>query len=473
MKSGTDLISIADDVRAGWRSAEAVIEATLARIEAEDGALNCFTAVFADAARRQARDIDARVLAGQPVGPLAGAPFGVKGLFDVEGMVTLAGSIVRRSSPTAVRDAVLVQRLKASDAILVGALNMDEFAYGFSTENAHYGPTHNPHDRARMCGGSSGGSAAAVAAGLLPLALGSDTNGSIRVPAAFCGVFGMKPTFGRLSRAGAFPLSASLDHTGHFARTARELALAYDLLQGAGPDLRDLAFAGAAPELASPDLDKPMGQLKVGVLGGWFQDGASDDVLEGLDLVASVFKGARSVRLPEVERARAAAFCITAAEAGALHLDDLGERPAEFDPATRDRLMAGALMPSTVLIAAQRFRQWFRIEVAKVFDDVDVLIAPTTACSAPRLDQAMTTFLGEATPVRSILGLYTQPISFIGLPVVAAPVRREGLPVGVQIITRPWAEALGLRVAHSLEMAGALASAKPPPTLAMEAAPCA
>ena len=388
----------------------------------------------------------------------------MKGLYDVEGMVTLAGSAIRRGGPPADRDAGLVQRLKASDAILVGALNMDEFAYGFSTENAHYGATRNPHDRARMCGGSSGASAAAVAAGLLPLTLGSDTNGSIRVPAAFCGVFGMKPTFGRLSRSGVFPLSASLDHTGHFARTVADLALAYDLMQG--PDPRDLALADRAAEPATPGLDAPLGNLRVGVLDGWFQHGAADEVLEARDLAATAFKGVRTVRLPEVERARAAAFCITAAEGGALHLDDLAVRPEAFDPATRDRLIAGALAPAAAVIAAQRFRQWFRLEVAKVLEDVDVLIAPATPCVAPRFDQQAMSFQGEPVPVRSILGLYTQPISFIGLPVVAAPVRRRGLPVAVQIITRPWAEALGLRVARHMERAGVLAAAEPPPVMA-------
>ncbi|MDR3511819.1 MAG: AtzE family amidohydrolase [Caulobacteraceae bacterium] len=454
----TDLLVLAGEVRAGRVRAEQVLEGVLDDIAARDGDFNCFTAVFAEEARAQARRVDADVRAGRPAGPLAGVPFGVKNLFDVAGAVTLAGSKIRRQQPPAQADATLVRRLKDSGAILVGALNMDEFAYGFSTENAHYGATRNPHDPERIAGGSSGGSAAAVAAGLLPLTLGSDTNGSIRVPAAMCGVYGMKPTFGRLSRAGAFPFVSSLDHVGHFARSVRDLAAAYDLMQG--EDAADPACAGAPEAAALPGLDEPIEGLRIGVLDGWFLDGASDEVLEGLEQAASGLKAVRGVRLPEVDRARAAAYCITAAEGANLHLPDLATRPHDFDAATRDRLLAGALMPAAVVLQAQRFRTWFQVQVVRIFEDFDVLLAPTTVCTAPRIGQVTMSFKGRETPIRPNLGVYTQPLSFIGLPVVAAPVNRPGMPVGVQIVTRPWAEALGLRVANHLERAGVLAAAR-------------
>ncbi len=449
-------------VARGEIRAEELIESTLARIARSDPHLNSFTAVFADAARAQARRIDSDVRAGKSVGPLAGVPFGVKNLFDVEGTVTLAGSRIRCDAPAAARDATIVRRLRAAGAILVGTLNMDEFAYGFSTENAHYGATRNPHDGDRMAGGSSGGAAAAVAADLLPLTLGTDTNGSIRIPAAFCGVWGLKPTYGRLSRAGAFPFVASFDHVGHFARCVRDLAYAYDLMQG--PDAADPVCAGRPIEPAFPDLDAPTDTLRVGVLDGWFQESASADVREALDLTVQALPNARKVQFPEVERARAAAVCITAAEGGRLHLADLTARPHDFDIATRDRLIAGALLPAAVVLQAQAFRRWFRAQVARVFADFDVLLAPVAPCSAPRFDDTLMTYRGRSVPIRATLGIYTQPLSFIGLPVVSAPVNRPGLPTGIQIIAKPWAEAIALRLARRLERDGVLAAqiAAPP-----------
>ena len=199
-------------------SALSVTEAALARIAKHDAVLNSFTDVTADRARAKARAIDAAVAAGQKLGPLAGVPFAVKNLFDVQGLPTRAGSKINRDLKPSPRDATLIERMEAAGAVLVGALNMGEYAYDFTGENVHDGPSRNPHDVTRMTGGSSGGSGGAVGGGLVPLALGSDTNGSIRVPSSFCGIFGLKPTYGRLSRARSFPFVASFDHLGPFAR---------------------------------------------------------------------------------------------------------------------------------------------------------------------------------------------------------------------------------------------------------------
>ena len=217
-------LDIARAVARGEVTASAVIEAALARIAPRNPVLNAFTDVTADRARARAAAIDARCARGEPVGPLAGAPFAVKNLFDVKGLPTRAGSKINRELPPAERDSPLIERLEAAGAVLVGALNMGEYAYDFTGENIHDGPSHNPHDPARMTGGSSGGSGAAVAGRLVPLALGSDTNGSIRVPSSLCGVFGLKPTYGRLTRARSFPFVTSLDHLGPFARTVADLA---------------------------------------------------------------------------------------------------------------------------------------------------------------------------------------------------------------------------------------------------------
>ncbi len=226
---------IARAVSAGRVSAGEIVEAALATITRRNSALNAFTDVTAERARSRANALDAALMAGAPTGPLAGVPFAVKNLFDVAGLATRAGSRINRERPPAAADATLIARLEAAGAILVGALNMGEYAYDFTGENSHDGASRNPHDLARMTGGSSGGSGGAVAGGLVPLSLGSDTNGSIRVPASLCGVFGLKPTYGRLSRARTFPFAASLDHLGPMARTVEDLALAYDAMQGFDP----------------------------------------------------------------------------------------------------------------------------------------------------------------------------------------------------------------------------------------------
>ncbi|USQ94697.1 AtzE family amidohydrolase [Caulobacter sp. RL271] len=455
------VVEIAGEVRAGRVTARAVTEATLSRIARLNGGINAFTAVTAERALAAADGVDADLAAGRPVGPLAGVPVAVKNLFDVEGLPTLAGSKIRRDAAAPSHDATLVRRLTAAGAILVGALNMDEFAYGFVTENAHDGPVHNPHDPTRIAGGSSGGSAAAVAAGLVPLTLGSDTNGSIRIPAGLCGVFGLKPTYGRLSRQGVFPFVESLDHVGPFARSVEDLALAYDVLQGPDPDGDPICVR--EPEPLGERLDQLAERpLRVGVLGGWFQQGAFPEVLEALGRVASALKADDLVTLPGAQAARAAAFCLTAFEGGELHHDDLAARAMDYDPAVRDRLLAGTLLPEGVHTAARRYRTIFRDEVREAFQRYDVLLAPASVCPAPPIGQATMEMDGVPVSVRKNLGAFTQPISYVGLPVVAAPVNRPGqLPIGVQIIAPAWREDLAFAAALRLQRAGVVAAHAP------------
>lgn len=455
------VVEIAGEVRAGRVTARAVTEATLSRIQRLDGDINAFTAVTAERALAAAEAVDTDIAAGRAVGSLAGVPFAVKNLFDIEGLPTLAGSKIRRDAAPPPRDATLVQRLTAAGAILVGALNMDEFAYGFVTENAHDGPVRNPHDPTRIAGGSSGGSAAAVAAGLVPLTLGSDTNGSIRIPAGLCGVFGLKPTYGRLSRQGVFPFVESLDHVGPFARSVEDLALAYDVLQGADPAGDPICVREA--ELLASRLDALAEQpLRVGVLGGWFQQGAFREVLEALGRVGDALEASNTVTLQSAQAARAAAFCLTAFEGGELHHDDLAKRAMDYDSAVRDRLLAGALLPEGVAEAAKRFRTIFRDEVREAFQHYDILLAPASVCPAPPIGQATMEMDGVPVSVRKNLGAFTQPISYVGLPVVAAPVNRPGqLPIGVQIIAPAWREDLAFAAALRLQHAGVVAAHPP------------
>lgn len=446
---GGDACAIAGAVRRGEISARAVMEAALEAIRRRDGGLNCFTRVMDAEALAAADAVDRRVAAGEDAGSLAGVPFAVKNLFDIAGVTTLAGSKILADNAPAGRDAMAVQRLKAAGACLVGATNMDEFAYGFVTENAHYGTTRNPHDPARVAGGSSGGSAAAVAAGFVPLALGSDTNGSIRVPAAFCGVYGLKPTYGRVSRAGAFLFSASLDHVGPFGRSVRDLALTFDVLQG--PDSRDPVCSRRAAEAVTPQLELGTKGLRVAVLGGYFACGGEAKVFEAVARLAQSLGVQETVELPDVELARAAAFLITACEGGNLHLDRLRTRAEDFDPAVVERLMAGALIPASWYLQAQRFRRVFQERVRAVFEKVDVLLAPATPCAAIRAGQKTIVLGGREVLARPNLGVYTQPISFLGLPAVSVPVFGVGtMPLGVQVIGAPYKEAEVLRVAREI-----------------------
>jgi 1-carboxybiuret hydrolase len=450
---------IAAAVAAGRNTAESIVAGALARIRERDPVLNAFTAVTEERALARARALDEARAGGEALPPLAGVPFAVKNLFDVTGLATLAGAKINRDAPPAQRDATIIRQLEAAGAILVGALNMGEYAYDFTGENIHYGPSRNPHDPKRMTGGSSGGSAGAVAGGLVPLALGSDTNGSIRVPASLSGLFGLKPTFGRLSRAGSFPFAASLDHVGPLARSTRDLALAYDAMQGYDPD--DPVCAGRPAEPAVPLLDRGVEGLRIAVAGGYFKSRTAE-VANAVERVAAALGADREIELPQAERARGAAFVITASEGGSLHLARLRTRARDFDPAVRDRLIAGAMVPASLVMKAQKFRRWYRGEVLKLFAEVDAIVAPATPCTAPLIGQQAFMFGDTELPVRANLGIYTQPISFIGLPVVAMPVPLEPLPIGVQVIAPPWREDIVLRIAHALERKGVVAAPRPP-----------
>lgn len=450
---------IASAVAGGKMSALDATEAALARIKQHDTILNSFTDVTAERARAKARAIDADIAAGKKVGPLAGVPFAVKNLFDVAGLSTRAGSKINRDLAPAKRDATLIERMEAAGAVLVGALNMGEYAYDFTGENVHDGPSRNPHDTTRMTGGSSGGSGSAVGGALVPIALGSDTNGSIRVPSSFCGIFGLKPTYGRLSRARSFPFVASLDHLGPFARSVTDLALAYDVMQG--PDADDGACTTRGVEPVTPLLGEPISGLRVAIAGGHFQNNVFPEAVEAVNRVAKALGATQVVDVPEASRARAAAYVITTTEGASLHLDRLRKRPNDFDPAVRDRLIAGAMVPAPLVDRAQKFRRWYRAQLAEIFKSVDVLLAPATPCTAPKLGQVNFNLDGVELPVRANIGIHTQPISFVGLPVVAVPVPLEPLPIGVQIIAAPWREDVALRVAYALEQMGVVSAPSP------------
>jgi 1-carboxybiuret hydrolase len=446
--------AIAAAISRGAVSAREIAKETLDRIEARNGALGAFTDIVATRALAKADAIDKARARGTKLGPLAGAPFAVKNLFDIAGLPTRAGSKINRDRPPAGADATVIARLEAAGGVLMGALNMGEYAYDFTGRNVHDGPSRNPHDLKHMTGGSSGGSAAAVAGGLVPVALGSDTNGSIRVPSSFCGLFGLKPTYGRLSRVGTFPFVASLDHVGALARSVGDLALAYDAMLGR--DDRDPAQADMPAAAASPTLNDRIIGLRIARLDGYFARSADASATSAVDTIARALKADRVVELPQAEQARSAAYLITMVEGAALHLARLRERAQDFDPEVRDRFIAGAMVPGVWATQAQKFRRQFHAAALALFRDVDILLAPATPCRAPKLEQMTFVLDGREVLVRPNIGLFTQPISFIGLPVVTASVWAEGekLPIGVQIIAAPWREDLALRVAWALEQDG-------------------
>ncbi|MEB6221303.1 AtzE family amidohydrolase [Pantoea anthophila] len=454
MKTGdVSIQTLQQAIRQGEISAREVAEQTLQAIEQHNPALNAWTEITGPRMLKEASAVDAQRQRGEYLPPLAGIPYAVKNLFDVAGHSTLAGARLFSDRPAAQADAFAIGKLRHAGALLSGMLNMDAYAYGFTTENSHYGPTRNPRDLSRVAGGSSGGSAAAVAAGLVHFSLGTDTNGSIRVPASLCGIFGLKPTFGRLSRSGSHPFVASLDHIGPLARRVEDLALVYDLLQGADP--ADAFQAVRPPEATLPGLSQGSEGLRCGVLGGFFARWCDEDARAAVATVAAALEAQEEVVMPEAELARSAAFIMTAAEGGNHYLPALRQKPEVFEPNSRERLLAGAMMPGAWYVQAQRFRRHFQQQVLPLFDRFDVLIAPATPCSAITIGQQTLSIQGESLPAKASMGMLTQPISFLGLPVCTVPLAtRSGMPIGLQLIARPFNEAAALRAARTLEQRG-------------------
>jgi AtzE family amidohydrolase len=382
----------------------------------------------------RAARIDDMVRSGIDPGPLCGVPFAAKDLFDIEGVVTLAGSKILASRPPALRSAAVVEQLEAAGAVLFGALNMEEFAYGFLTDNAHYGRTCNPHDVARTAGGSSGGTGAVVAAEMVPLALGSDTNGSIRIPASFCGVVGMKPTFGRITTAGMVPLAPSQDHVGWIGRNVDDVALAWQVLS----------------REAKPEGTRR--RPRIGIADDYFDRLLSDDARAAVRRAAHCLGECMTVRIPAPDAARGAAYAVTSSEASSLRLDDLRANADVLDPATRDRFLAGALLPAAWYIKARQFGVWFRAEMARLFERVDVILLPASPFAAPLFGQETVELDGVMHSVRPTIGRFTQPISPLGLPIVCVPATQpKQLPIGVQLVGRAGSEWLLIATAKRLE----------------------
>jgi AtzE family amidohydrolase len=440
---------IAAAVRAGAITASAVVDAALTRIEAHNPAINAFTALAAARARERALQLDQSLGDGLPSGELAGVPFGVKAMVDVAGLTTTAGSALYLDTPPAARDAAVVRALEAAGAVCVGALNMDEFGMGGTTENACFGPTHNPHDLARTSGGSSGGCAAAVAAGMVPLAIGSDGLGSIRLPASLCGVYGLRPTRGLISDEGVLGAGGTIATIGPLARSAADVA-------------RCLRALRTEKVVQPPESHVPGIPIRLATAGGYFRQGLDQEVADAVERVTHALGITREIEFPQPRLARAAATLVNASESAEGKLDALRHRLDAFDPSTRERFLAHALIPVQWYLHAQRFRCWHIAEVMRIFDEIDVLVVPATPCIAPPLGTPTLRIGGTELPTGPALGWFTQPLAGTDCPALTVPIARPGhLPIGIQLFGPPGREDLLLRIAAQLEVLGVAAASIP------------
>ncbi|NOV24605.1 AtzE family amidohydrolase [Cupriavidus necator] len=439
--------AMAAQVRDGVRPAVAVVRDALQRAEAA-APLNACSALLAHSALAQAAALDHQRAQGRPLPPLAGVPFVVKNLLDVRGHATLAGAAARAQAPPAARHADTVEALVAAGAVPVALAAMDEYACGATGENVIGGPVSNPLDPSRITGGSSAGTAALVAAGVVPFGLGSDTNGSIRAPAAFCGIWGLRPTTGRLSLAGCVPYAQSLDTVGPMAGTAGDLALAYAALLGV--------------DMPGETQGRAVATLRVGVLGRGFADFAEPAVQAAVLRVASAFGAVRTIDLPEADAARDAASVISAYEVGRNHQRmGFATRHGGYSAFVRQRILAGLALPRDWYDTARQYQAAWRQRLLALFDEVDLLLAPATPYAATPIGAECVEGAGRIYRPRADAGHMTRPLSLAGLPVVAAPCAGEGMPVGVQIVAAPWLESLALAAARYVETQGLCRRAVP------------
>jgi len=452
-----NLLAIAKAVQTHQRTAVEVAEEALAKAEAHQDEWHAFITLTPELARKQAEQVD-QWLAEDKRLPLAGVPFAVKDLFDVGGVATTCGSKVFVDR-VAAADAAVVRRLVAAGAVLLGKLNLHECAFGFTGENPHFGDCKNPWDRERIAGGSSSGSAVAVALGICPFTIGSDTGGSIRHPAALCGLVGLKPTYGRVSRSGGVPLSWTMDHVGPLARTATEAAAVLQVI--AGRDEADETSSNRPVPDYTAELARPLTGLRIGLPKNWFFEALEPEVAAAVDAaVAQLVKlGARKVEvtLPYMDEAVGAHRAIIFSEASSYYQPYLAtaQQPGrpQFGDAIRPLLEAGLLFPAVDYLRAQRMRRTIRAAWSKVFSEVDCLITPTSPLVATHFGQQTAELAGGAKPlVRAYLDL-TLPFNLSGHPAVSVPCgfSRDGLPIGAQVVGKPFAEGIVLRVAHQFQ----------------------
>ena len=456
--------ALAARIRSRDLSPVALTEDLLARIE-RCRALNAFITVTGDAARAQAAEAEREIAAGRYRGPLHGIPVSLKDLVNTRGIRTTCGSrILADRVPPA--DATVAVRLRSAGAVLLGKNALHEFAFGVTTNNPHYGPTRNPWRLDRIPGGSSGGSGAAVAAGLGPVSIGTDTGGSIRIPAALCGIVGLKPTYGRVSRHGVFPLSWSLDHVGPLTRTVEDAALVLQAI--AGPDPADPSTLRQTVPDFSAGLGKPLTGLRLGVLADEYHSETADDVRApfraAVDVLARLGPVVEDTEFPRASEARTAAATILFAEAASVHERWLRDRAEEYGADTLALLRQGQFLTATQYLRAQRVRTLVAHEVEALLRVYSALVLPTIPVVAPAIGQSTVTLGGRPGDARGAVTRLVRLINFVGLPAVTVPcgLGADGLPVGLQIVGRMMDEATVLAIAHAYEQATPWHARRPP-----------
>jgi aspartyl-tRNA(Asn)/glutamyl-tRNA(Gln) amidotransferase subunit A len=447
------ILETAQALRKRKVSSVELTEAALKRIGELNPKLNAILTTTEESARTQAKAADKELAQGADRGPLHGIPIAVKDVFETRGVRTTCGSaLFRNHVPN--RDAAVVEKLASAGAVLVGKAGMHELAYGITSNNPHFGTIRNPRDPERIPGGSSGGSGAAVASEMVFMAMGSDTGGSIRIPASFCGTVGLKPTSGRVSRYGVMPLDFSLDHMGPLTRSARDAAVTLQAIAGFDP--RDETSSQEPVGNYLPDPGCSIRELRIGLPENFYFERLDPDVDTAVRRMAASAEslGARIValRVPDIESLNAVGRVILLAEASALMEKYIGDR-GQFGPDVLALLDQGRLLPATDYVNAQRLRRMMQGDFARIWSQVDCLFTPTTPMAAPQIVER-TVHLGDLVEdVRLAATRLVRGINVLGLPAISIPCGRDrrGLPVGLQIVGRPFDEALILRVAAALE----------------------
>jgi aspartyl-tRNA(Asn)/glutamyl-tRNA(Gln) amidotransferase subunit A len=431
--------------------------AYLERIERLNPRINAYVTVTAEGALAAAQAAEAEIAAGNYRGPLHGVPIALKDLYDTAGVRTAAGSkILGDRVPS--EDATTTAKLREAGSVLLGKLNTHEFAYGVTTNNPHFGATRNPWDTERIPGGSSGGSGAAVAAGLATGTMGTDTGGSIRIPASLCGVVGFKPTHGRVSTAGILPLSWSLDHPGPLTHTVEDAAIVLNAI--AGPDPRDTMTQPAPLEDYRAGVHAGVRGLRLGVARYGFFEDVDPEVMAALEAAIEVFRGlgatVEDVEARALWDTRAAVGDIIVAEARHVHAASLRDRPGDFGQDVLDRLNRRTDMTADDLIAAFRMRDEAIRETETLLERYDALLTPATRIPAPGIVRDQTIILGgREVFAPNVLTTNTAPFNLTGMPALSLPCgfTRTGLPIGLQIAGRRWGEVMVLRVGAAYEEA--------------------
>ncbi|UHS58431.1 amidase [Agrobacterium vaccinii] len=451
----------ADAIRTGKISSVEMTQAALTRAKSSHERLNAFIEIEEGPALEAAKAADAMLASGQTIGPLHGVPLAHKDMYDRAGFITGCGSKIR-AGHIAASTSTVMERLQSAGSLSIGRLNMSEFAMGPTGHNFHHGRALNPIEAARITGGSSSGSGSAVGGGAILAALGSDTGGSIRLPAACCGVVGIKPTQGRVSRHGVMPLSFSQDCVGPLARSVEDAYLMLQLISG--PDDRDTTCM---------DVEKPgsvltdLSSLRIGIAGGLFAEGLESDVAHGIETAIMALKpnvaSIATASIPDLPAMAELANAVAMAEAGAVHFDWMRERPEDYGPQIRMRLSQSLAIPGPIYLRALQIRSVMLKEfLATAFAKADVLIAPTMPFLPPLSSEVDVGTSPTMNAVVSAMTSFTRPFSYLGLPVVTVPVSASagGLPVALQIVARPWREDLAASVALRLEQALALPAFK-------------